>query len=140
MAKLRPRIIRLAASLPKGSSERRMLLAVLTKNASTFSDYVEDAKHKFLGDILDMAEKALWHAGAKKITREQDGFKGTMGDDPFKVSWGWVKHTQMQGSVEMWNSYGSPVTLAKIRPFDVEDQDAQKVALKVLRNQALLMV
>ena len=93
MSDLRSSLIRLAASMPKGSEERKALLGVLAtdKEASdTWYRRIQPLQAQFLREVVAQAENIFGDAGATDVRTGPNYINGTVDGQKFSVMWNWT--------------------------------------------------
>ena len=92
MSDLRSNLIRLAATMPKGSANRKALLDVLgtEKEASdTWMRRLEPIQAGFMREVVAEAESILGDAGVTKIQTGPNFITGVLQGEKLSIYWMW---------------------------------------------------
>ena len=133
MTDLRAEAIKLAATLPKGSTERKALLSVLAKTASaTFHTYYEEVKNAFVSDVLGQATAILRASGATAFQEGLNVLTFMLGGGKGKIIFFWTgsQPGRLDASVHLVTEAGERRDGHNV--FEVMDLDPREVALKAL--------
>jgi hypothetical protein len=133
MADLRTQVIRLAAEMPKGSTERKAILDVLAQTnkraGATWHVYLEEMKQAFVSDTLGQATAILRSSGASGFKEGPNHLNFELGGHKGQVTINWAKQAHyVVGQViynDMWNRRGE-------EEVPIMALDPKGLALKVL--------
>ena len=95
MSNLRTNLIRLAATMPKGSEDRKALLDVLAtdKEASdTWYSRLRPLQNQFLREVVAEAEGLFGDAGATNVQTGPNFIAGQVSGQKFSVQWNWTEN------------------------------------------------
>jgi len=134
MTDLRAEAIKLAATLPKGSTERKALLDVLAKTASSapFQVYYQEVKDAFVSDVLGQATAILRASGATAFQEGLNVLTFMLGGGKGKIIFFWTgsQPGRLDASVHLVTEAGERRDGHNV--FEVMDLDPREVALKAL--------
>lgn len=117
MSDLRSSIIRLAATMPKGSEERKALLTVLATDkaaSDTWGKRLEAIWNGFVREVVAEAETIFDDTGATDVRTGPNYINGTVNGRRFSVFW-----TLERGDITSQMQFGGGRRVGKHQPFSM---------------------